>query len=732
MFLLSSITLAIVTYLLTRNSPKTFSSSTEIYTGLASGIDIGAVNVTKVDYLTTSTEFDNLLNIIKSKATLEEVGMRLLVQHMMLDSADPAYINKENWEHFKYKMPDSLRNILLDPYSVENTLRRVKYYREKYWYDERVKLTFDASASPYSYKRVGEISVRRIQSSDLISLSFSSNDPGITQNTLLIMTDVFRFNHAKIKGGQSESVVKYYQEKVKEASELLNEAEDRLQDFRIKNQVINYQEQTKSLTIRKEDMEVTYQEELAAQRAAQAAVEELEEQLKLNPVRIQLGQEFLQTKTELIELRSQIAELETYLNDVDLLTKLRAKAELLEEKAQAILRKRFEYNRTTDGVPATRIINEWLTYTLQLDAANARVAVFENQKRYFEREYNKYAPLGSMFARLEREIDIKEKNYLELLNSLNKAILRQRGDLEASGGQVVTQPPIFPRKAEDGKEKLLIMVAGVLGFIFPLLFVLLRELLDASIKTPERGEELTGLKLIGAYPDLTARSQVKNVNFEWLHEKSSGLIVQNLRLEALNKGSRNMAKNILVFSTRGRDGKQLNTHVIANELSRLNMRVMVMAPKPLPEEEKPYYDYVVYESDTKFLNSEHFTELVPLGFDPMLYDYIFMVVDGILTNPYPLGLLNQFHMSICVTGAFRDWNRADKVALEEISERLGSEPTLLLNGVEPDFLASVLGEIEKQRSWIRRFIKGILSLQLKSSGRTFNRKAAENQEQEKL
>lgn len=730
--LLSALTLAVVTYVLTLNSPKSYTSETEIYTGIASGIDIGAVDVLKVDYLTTSTEFDNLLNIIKSDATLEEVGMRLLVQHMMLDSADPDYISEENYEHFKYKISDSVRDILLDPYSVDNTLRRLRFYREKYWYDEKIKLTFDAEASPYSIKAIKNIRVRRIQSSDLISISYSFNDPGIAQNTLKILTEVFRNNVAKIKSGQSEGAVRYFSEKVEEAAEALNAAEDRLQDFRIENSVINYQEQTKSLAIRKESMEEAYQDELAAQRAAKAAVEKIEEQLSLNNVMIQLGQDFLNTKTELIELRSQIAELETYLNDADLLQRLRAKAQKLEEQARAILSKRFQYSRTTDGVPVSRLINEWITYMLEYDATTARVQVFQARKQYFQKEYDKYAPLGSMFARLERDISIKEKNYLEMLNSLNQALLRQRGDMEASGGQVVTQPPQYPRKAELGKEKLLILVAGVFGFLFPFFFIVARELLDQSIRTPERGEELTGLKLLGAYPDLTARSQVKKVNFEWLHEKASGLMVQNLRLHALNKGSKHLAKNILVFSTRGRDGKQLTTHVLANELSALNMRVLVMAPKLLPEQEKPYYDYVVYENDTKFLNSEHITELVPLGFDPMLYDYIFMVIEGILTNPYPLNLLPQFHFGICVTGAFRDWNRADKVALEEITSTMGQAPTLLLNGVEPDFMATVLGEIEKQRSWVRRFIKGILSLQLKSSGRSFNKNGNGKEKVERL
>lgn len=700
--------------MLTRNLPKSYDTEAQVFTGIASGINVGAVDNIKVDFLTSATEFDNLINTIKSRKTLEEVGMRLLVQHMMLDSAHPAYINEANWGHFRYKIPDSLEQELLDPYSVENTLRKVRRYKDKYWYDEKVKLTFENSGSPYSWKRIASIGVSRVQSSDLLKIFYSSDDPGIAQNTLLILIEVFTKNMALIKSGQSASVVEYFQRKVNEAAGELNEAEDRLQSFRIKNRVINYQEQTRSLTIEKERMEDEYQAEIAKRQAALAALKKLEEQLALNHVMIQLGNDVLNKKTELIELRAKIAELETYLNDADLLQKLRAKALLLEEQVRNMLSQRFSYSRTTEGIPVTTIIDSWLDATLALDAANARVAVFLERKEYFREQYDKYAPLGSQFARLERDIDIKEANYLELLNSLNQALLRQKGEMVSSGGQVVTQPPAFPHEPNPSKGTMLILVGAIVGFIVPFFFVVLKELLDSTIRTPERGESQTGLDLIGAYPELTARREVKNVDFEWLHEKAAALIAQNIRLEAKDRGSRQMAKNILVFSTRKSDGKQLTTHVIANELVSLNMRVLVMGPKDLPAGEKPYYDYITYKNDRDFVNTEHITELIPMGFDPILYDYVFLILGAILTNPYPLNLLDQFNVSLCVTGAFRNWNRADATALDEFSDILEYKPRLLLNGVEPDYMSSVLGEIEKDRSWLRRFIKGILSLQLKT------------------
>jgi hypothetical protein len=98
-----------------------------------------------------------------------------------------------------------------------------------------------------------------------------------------------------------------------------------------------------------------------------------------------------------------------------------------------------------------------------------------------------------------------------------------------------------------------------------------------------------------------------------------------------------------------------------------------------------------------------------------LFDYCFMILQPILVNPFPINLLEQFSAGLCVTGAFRNWSRADKTALHDFMETLKFKPGLMLNGVEPDYMVSVLGEIEKERSMLRVFLKRLLSMQLRGA-----------------
>jgi hypothetical protein len=46
------------------------------------------------NYQATNTAFDNLINIIESRETQEEVAIRLLAMHLMLHEANPKYISK--------------------------------------------------------------------------------------------------------------------------------------------------------------------------------------------------------------------------------------------------------------------------------------------------------------------------------------------------------------------------------------------------------------------------------------------------------------------------------------------------------------------------------------------------------------------------------------------------------------------------------------------------------------
>ena len=79
------LTTAGIVFFLTRNTKKEYVSNTQVYTGIASGYGITSGENDRVDYFAVNNAFDNLMATIKSRETIEEVGMRLLAKHLLVE-----------------------------------------------------------------------------------------------------------------------------------------------------------------------------------------------------------------------------------------------------------------------------------------------------------------------------------------------------------------------------------------------------------------------------------------------------------------------------------------------------------------------------------------------------------------------------------------------------------------------------------------------------------------------
>ena len=710
---LCSIGLAVAVFFFTRNLPKTYMSITEIYTGISSGMDIEDVDGGKKDYRAANNEYSNLFNIINNKQTAIEVGERLLAHHLMMDGPDEHTIGKAAWEASMVRITPELRDSLLVEDSYEKTLENIKKFRIDQFGTFRVQQIFERGGSPYSHQAISSSKVKRVGNSDLIEISYAWSDPGICQQTLEILNDVFSKRLLRMKVERSEDVVDYFRGKVTEARKHLENAEDSLALFRIKNRIIDYSEQTRSITSSKKGIEAEYQNELQIKAAAEAKLKKLESQLAVTNQRGENYDDLLQKRQELAELKSRILELEVYYNDPDKVNKLKSKASTLEREISNLAALVYNQNNSQTGVSSENLLNEWLQATLALDESNARLGVLSANMQYYENVYNTISPLGSQLTKLERAAEVAESKYLELNKSFNGALMRQQSDIISTSGITVTTAPIYPLQPIESKQLLLVLLAAVIGFVIPLVMVLLILFLDNTVKDPIRGEELTGLKIIGAYPDINLSSEYKSVDLDWLTSKSIGLISQNLRLEMrrvekTGKGP----KSILIFSTRENDGKSFVTKLIAEELVSADKKVLIISPDLSSEAEGVTVQN--YDAEHSFLEINNLNELIPEGSVYEEYNYILLELKGILSNQYPIELVEQFDLAINVLSAKRIWNKADKFALGEFVETLGFQPRLIVNGVSPDYMDQVLGEIEKKRSALRKFLKGLVTMQFRS------------------
>ena len=270
------LTIGILTFFLTKNLPNQFSTETSIYTGITSnsGLDVGAQ---RVDKLITQNEYNNVLSILKSESLFEEVGLKLLTQHLMLDKPKKDIISEKAFNELKKNVPEKVRKLIVKgnyEKSYNNLKNSITQDDKNFIYR---LLNYD---NPYySINALSRLKVEQVNSSDLIKLSYETDDAGICFNTVKIAAEVFIRNYGQIKKNQKSSAVKYFQNKLDEIGNKLNTAEGELLNFNVSNDVINYYEQTKQVTTQHEEIEIRLQEVRMNFEASTAVLKKLETEI---------------------------------------------------------------------------------------------------------------------------------------------------------------------------------------------------------------------------------------------------------------------------------------------------------------------------------------------------------------------------------------------------------------------------------------------------------------------
>jgi LysM repeat protein len=110
--------LSAIVFLITRNQPGLYSSSTVLFTGIVSGNQPATGSN---QYLASNDEkakFANLIHLIKSRDVREETGLWLIAQHLMLSEPDPQICLPQTWLMLMKQAPDDVKNLVAKPLPI--------------------------------------------------------------------------------------------------------------------------------------------------------------------------------------------------------------------------------------------------------------------------------------------------------------------------------------------------------------------------------------------------------------------------------------------------------------------------------------------------------------------------------------------------------------------------------------------------------------------------------------
>lgn len=695
--ILGTASVTALVYYMTEDMRKIYEVNTTVYTGIVSGFDIQTGDNTTVTQTGVNNAMDNLLNILVSKATLNKVALRLFAQHMMYGNPneDNKYMTANSFRYLYAAVPQDVKD-LIDKSSEANTLKNLYEYQDRS-YDNYVYGLFNWTHPFYSYEVLKTIMVKKVGSSDMIDISYQSSDPGIAYNTLLILTEEFANQYADLRYGETDSVIKYFEEELARARQALKLSEDSLTFYSTEKRVINYEEQSKHVAALSRDFELTYEEILLRYEGTKKQIEMLEGRIGEYAKRARSSAEFLETSQKITDLTTRITQAEIFKDKtVEDVAKIRIMKEQLEKEEKKF--KNFsqafaEAQYTAEGISNLSFIEQWLQATIDHEKAKAELAVMEERKKELDNKYTFFSPVGTTLKRMEREVTFNESIYHNILHNLNQARLRKK-NLQLTGASLqVINPPIFPLISKPTKRMYIVIGACAGSFLFILGIFMLIELLDRTLRDKRRAENVTGVKVIGALPAPNKfRFRAYNRKCEEIADKYLANVLMNFE-----KVNGRLIINICGITEDGEKEKLAQRLYAEWMQAELNVRMAVCGEDFFMESK----EYMFADSIENIVDVED-------------YDIIVVVLPALNKAPVPQNLISCASVNVLLADAKAVWREADQLLVENLVTRSEKTPVKLCLGMCDRTAVETFTGLLPPYTRMRRFVYKILQLGITS------------------
>lgn len=679
--------------------PYSYTVKSSLYAGITSStsLDGAAVNFSVV-----AATFDNLVNIAKSRGTLEKVSLRLLAS---------SYTHGEEWKDNQYIQAKHYRQLLqitpkevmelIDRKDESKTLANLTAYK-KNDHNNFIYSVFSRTIAFYSMAALDRVELKRIGNSDILDISYTSADPGLTQLTVAFLIEELINAYEILRFKSTNDVIAYFEEQVRLAKVRLSEEEDNLMHYNVQERIINYGEETKALAATRYQVDDRLE---AAKRTYEGAValrKMLDEKMDVRAQIIRNNTNLLQELDKVSNLNQSIMEKEIFISDKsksksEELQKEKTELRQAEDRISSISDNLNEFAFTKEGVGIENMINEWLIALVNEARAQAEMKVLESRQQDIFDQYSHMSPVGTQVNRKERAIDIAEDNYRTQLSGLASANLRLKNiEMSTSNLQTVA-PPSYPL-TDNGRNRLMYILAAFLGsMIFIILYFLLIEVLDHTLRDPYRSKRLSGLPVIAAFNGI---SNLKYRGFLKACNRLAAAYCCN-RLNKYMKVGEPTVINLL--SINSREGKSFLAKYFIRHWESEGLRVRLVT-----------HDYDFESNGKQYVQAQQLSDFWMLNEAEKTPDIILVEYPSIKDSSIPLPVLQKADVNLLIANACRLWRDSDNTTLAPFKEALKDTPFMLyLNNADRDVVESFTGELPPKMP-IHSFISRLAQLGLTS------------------
>jgi len=551
-------------YFLVKNLPDEYISSTQIATGIVDAtkhlLDKDANAVAQQEQI--NQEFNNLTEIIKLKKLIDNVSYQLIIH----DLSSPTPFRKLNHKFSDMSAAARAHALSIFQEKLQNQEPLSLYSKDENSLNE---LLISMKYDERSLRK--DLEVERDVESDFITISYTSENPQLSAFIVNALSKQF-LDYYTTNVRQSEAnAVAFLQNLLTEKRNALNEKKDALQEYKIKNGILNLDDQSRSINaqiLNYEDKKLQAEKDIASYNGAIKDIDDRfnpKDRAYIESTISQYNQVVTNTEEQMHILNDQYVH-----SGFD--PKYKPALDSLQNQLTSEINNGSDKYITNPQVAKDDLVRQKMTLEVSRDLAKYSVASIDGELASLHAQFARLVPFDANVKTYESDITVASQEYLDVLNKYNQAQLESNFSIKLSQVELAT-----PNTAEPSKKVLLMALCGVASIVICLLVLFILFYLDDTVKEPIDLVNRTQLPLLGSLniisgpkPDLKKLWDVENRQ-RMQHFKE---LLRSVRFEIDQELK---GEKVLGITSLGHgEGKTLLATSLANSYSAINKKVLLI------------------------------------------------------------------------------------------------------------------------------------------------------------
>lgn len=552
----------VLTFFLVRNLPDVYNSQAQIATGIIDQtqptLDEGSLQESKINQ-----EFSNLIEMMHLKKVVDQVTYQLIIHD--LRSTKPFKKPSAELE----ALSASERKHALQIYSA--------LYKEHKQLDlsdpDQIALNEIITSMKYDEAAINKVLlIFRANNSDFITVKFQAENALLSAFAVnALCSEFISYYNTLVKENQARAVT-FLRTLSGQKKISLDEKVAELRSYKIENRVLNLDEQAKTIYGQIAEFETRREQAERDIVAYQGALNGIDSKFDpkdrkyIESALVRINQDIINTKIQLRKLNDLYIQ-----NDFD--EQYKKQIDALQGDLTSQISQSADKYISNPLAAKQELITQKVALQIQFDLSKFSIQSIKDELSRLNKKFDTMVPHEAVVQSMESAIEIAGKEYLEILQRYNQSSLEAEFSVQLRLAEIA-----LPELPQPSKKMLLVILSGIISFVFCLFVFFILFYLDHSVKKPLDLANKTGFPVLGSLQLITGDKL--NLAKIWdTGQVTAEMQLLKDQLRAIRFEVDNELKGqkiLLVSSMNEQEGKTLFSISLAYAYSMVNKKVLVI------------------------------------------------------------------------------------------------------------------------------------------------------------